>query len=121
MRYLTGFSSSNAALLVEPDGAATLYADFRYASRGREVEGVTFVEVSRYLIPALAEKLAGRTIAFEAARLPYSGFQMLEARRHLAGSRDRARRGAPRGEGRARRSTPSAARPRSPTGSSSCS
>ncbi len=79
VRYLTGFSSSNAALLVEPDGAATLYADFRYASRGREVEGVTFVEISRYLIPALAEKLAGRTIAFEAARLPYSGFQVLEA------------------------------------------
>ncbi len=79
LRYLTGFSSSNAALLVEPDGTATLYADFRYASRGREVEGVTFVEVSRYLIASLAERLAGRTIAFEAAHLQYSSVETLEA------------------------------------------
>src|SRR5262249_21435801 len=78
LRYLTGFSSSNAALLVEPDGAAMLYADFRYASRGREVDEVTFVEVSRYLVPSLAERLAGRTIAFEAVHLPYAGFQTLE-------------------------------------------
>jgi Xaa-Pro aminopeptidase len=27
--YLTGLSSSNAAVLVEPDGDATLYTDFR--------------------------------------------------------------------------------------------
>jgi Xaa-Pro aminopeptidase len=78
VRYLTGFSSSNAALLVEPDGSATLYADFRYASRGREVEGVTFVEVSRYLVSSLAEELAGRTVGFEAAHLPYAGFHTLE-------------------------------------------
>jgi len=78
IRYLTGFSSSNAAILVEPDGDATLYADFRYAKRGREVEGVTFVETSRYLLSAIAEMLAGRTIGFEAAYLPYSGFQTLE-------------------------------------------
>src|SRR5574340_570948 len=43
LRYLTGFRSSNAALLVEPDAGATLYSDFRYAKRAREVEGVTFV------------------------------------------------------------------------------
>ncbi len=79
LRYLTGFSSSNAALLVEPDGAATLFADFRYASRGREVEGVTFVEVSRYLVASLAERLAGRTIAFEAAHLQYSSVETLQA------------------------------------------
>jgi Xaa-Pro aminopeptidase len=78
VRYLTGFSSSNAALVVEPDGTATLYADFRYASRGREVEGVTFVEVSRYLVRSLAEKLAGRTIGFEASYLPYASFHTLE-------------------------------------------
>jgi Xaa-Pro aminopeptidase len=78
LRYLTGFSSSNAALLVEPGGAATLYADFRYASRGREVEGVTFVEVSRNLVSSLAEELAGRTIAFEAAHLQYAKVETLE-------------------------------------------
>ena len=41
--YLTGFDSSNAALLVDRDRAA-LFADFRYAEVGRSVEGVEFVE-----------------------------------------------------------------------------
>ena len=40
VRYLTGLDSSNSALLVEPDASATLFADFRYAARGRAVEGV---------------------------------------------------------------------------------
>ncbi len=31
VRYLTGLQSSNAAVLVDPAGAATLYTDFRYA------------------------------------------------------------------------------------------
>ena len=35
VRYLTGFSSSNAALLVASDGDATLFTDFRYARRRR--------------------------------------------------------------------------------------
>ena len=30
IRYLTGFETSNAALLVDPDGAARLFTDFRY-------------------------------------------------------------------------------------------
>ncbi|MBA3566910.1 MAG: aminopeptidase P family N-terminal domain-containing protein, partial [Actinobacteria bacterium] len=62
VRYLTGLQSSNAAVLVEPDGTATLYADFRYAVRGREVEGVTFVETARSLLPVIGELLAGRRI-----------------------------------------------------------
>jgi len=63
VRYLTGLSSSNSAVLVEPDATATLYADFRYAARGREVDGVTFVETARSLLPSIAELLAGRRIA----------------------------------------------------------
>ena len=78
LRYLTGFRSSNAALLVEPDGSATLYADFRYAERGREVEHVTFVETSRNLLAALADLLTGRTIAVEEAHLSHAGFRMLD-------------------------------------------
>jgi Xaa-Pro aminopeptidase len=77
VRYLTGFSSSNAALLVEPDASATLYSDFRYAERGREVEGVVFVETSRYLLPALAELLRGRRIGFEEVHLSYAGYRTL--------------------------------------------
>jgi Xaa-Pro aminopeptidase len=77
VRYLTGLASSNAAVLVEPDATATLFADFRYAARGREVEGVTFVEVPRNLLASLAEQLSGRRIAFEEANLPYAGYRVL--------------------------------------------
>ncbi len=77
VRYLTGLQSSNAAVLVEPDGSATLYADFRYATRGREVEGVTFVEVARNLLAAIGEQLSGRRIGFEEAQLPYAGYRAL--------------------------------------------
>jgi Xaa-Pro aminopeptidase len=77
VRYLTGLSSSNAALLVEPDGSATLYTDFRYAPRARQVEGVEVVETPRELLPAVAALLAGRRIAFEAEHLPYASYQAL--------------------------------------------
>ena len=77
VRYLTGLASSNAAVLVEPDGSATLFADFRYAQRAREVEGVTFVETARSLLPDIGERLAGRRIGFEEANLPYAGYRAL--------------------------------------------
>ena len=78
VRYLTGLESSNAAVLVEPDASATLYADFRYAARAGEVEGVTFVQTARSLLPAVGELLAGRRIAFEEAHLPFAGFRALQ-------------------------------------------
>jgi Xaa-Pro aminopeptidase len=77
VRYLTGLSSSNAAVLVEPDGSATLFADFRYAKRGREVEGVTFVETARSLLPDIGQHLAGRRVYFEEANLSYAGYRAL--------------------------------------------
>jgi Xaa-Pro aminopeptidase len=77
VRYLIGLQSSNAAVLVEPDATATLYADFRYAARGREVEGVTFVETARNLLPEIGALLAGRRIGFEEAHLPYVGYRAL--------------------------------------------
>jgi Xaa-Pro aminopeptidase len=77
VRYLTGLASSNAAVLVEPDGTATVFADFRYAARGRELEGVTFVATARNLLPAIGEQLAGRRVAFEEHNLPYAGYRAL--------------------------------------------
>ena len=77
VRYLTGLQSSNSAVLVEPDATATLYADFRYAARGREVDGVTFVETARNLLPEIGELLSGRRIGFEEAHLPYSAYRAL--------------------------------------------
>jgi Xaa-Pro aminopeptidase len=77
VRYLTGLQSSNAAVLVEPGGAATLYTDFRYASRARAVQGVEFVETPRGLIPALGELLSGRRIQFEEQHLPHAFYRAL--------------------------------------------
>jgi Xaa-Pro aminopeptidase len=77
VRYLTGFSSSNAALLVEPD-RVRLFSDFRYAEAARAVEGVEFVETRRSLLAALAEQLEGR-IGFEADAVSYAGWETLAA------------------------------------------
>jgi Xaa-Pro aminopeptidase len=78
VRYLTGLDSSNSALLVEPDGSATLFTDFRYAARGRAVPDVEFVETPRNLLVGVAEHLAGRRIAFEEANLPAVGLRLLQ-------------------------------------------
>jgi Xaa-Pro aminopeptidase len=77
VRYLTGLQSSNAAVLVEPDGSAALYTDFRYANRARELGGVEVVETARGLLPAIAELLAGRRILFEEQHLPHALYRAL--------------------------------------------
>jgi Xaa-Pro aminopeptidase len=76
IRYLCGFDSSNAALLVEP-GRARLFTDFRYIGSAREIEGVEAVETRRALVGHLAETLSGR-IGFETI-LPYEQFRTLES------------------------------------------
>ena len=73
--YLTGFDSSNAALLVEPD-RARLFTDFRYIESARAVEGVEAVQTARTLIGWLTEELDGR-IGFEANVLPWSFAEQL--------------------------------------------
>jgi Xaa-Pro aminopeptidase len=78
VRYLTGLDSSNSALLVEPDGSATLFTDFRYAPRARAVPGVDFVETPRNLLVGVAEHVTGRRIAFEETNLPYVGVRLLQ-------------------------------------------
>ena len=77
VRYLVGFSSSNAALCVEPE-RVRLFSDFRYAETARAVEGVEFVETKRSLIGALAELLEG-TVGFEADAVSYASWEVLRA------------------------------------------
>jgi Xaa-Pro aminopeptidase len=77
VRYLTGLQSSNSAVLVEPDGSATLYTDFRYANRARGLDGFEVGEVARSLIPAIGELLAGRRVLFEEQHLPYALYRSL--------------------------------------------
>jgi len=75
VRYLTGFSSSNAALLVEPE-RVRLFTDFRYVDAARAVEGVELVETKRSLVGALAELLEG-PIGFEADAVSYASWETL--------------------------------------------
>ena len=77
VRYLTGLQSSNAAVLVEPDGSATLYTDFRYANRARTLDGVEVVETARGLVPAIGELISGRRIQFEEQHLPHALYRAL--------------------------------------------
>ena len=77
VRYLSGLQSSNSAVLVEPDGSATLYTDFRYANRARSLDGVDVTEVARGLIPAVGALLSGRRIQFEEQHLPHALYRVL--------------------------------------------
>ena len=79
VRYLTGLASSNAAVLVDPAGDATLYTDFRYAEAASAVEGVAFQRTPRYVLAALAELLSGRRIAVEAKSLSLADADALRA------------------------------------------
>ena len=77
VRYLTGLASSNAVLLVAPDGTR-LYTDFRYLARAHEVEGVEVVQTRRDIYAELTELLEGR-LAFEPKALSYERYAMLTA------------------------------------------
>jgi Xaa-Pro aminopeptidase len=77
VRYLTGFASSNAALLIEPE-RVRLFSDFRYAEAARAVEGVEFVETKRSLVAALAELLEGK-VGFEADAVSHTAWETLKA------------------------------------------
>jgi Xaa-Pro aminopeptidase len=74
--YLTGFESSNAALLVAPTGTARLFTDFRYIDSAREAPGVEAELTKRSVLRDLAQQLTGR-LGFEADALPFSQHAVL--------------------------------------------
>ena len=78
VRYLIGFDSSNAALLVQPDGEATLYTDFRYADAARGVAGVDVQMTKRALLADVGPRLKGR-VQFEADVVSYLDWERLSA------------------------------------------
>jgi Xaa-Pro aminopeptidase len=75
VRYLLGFESSNAALLVDGE-RVLLFTDFRYVEAARSVEGVEVVLSPRSLVKTIAETLQG-TFAFEPSALTYDAWQTL--------------------------------------------
>jgi Xaa-Pro aminopeptidase len=76
--YLTGFASSNAALVVDPDGEPRLFTDFRYIENAEAVPGVQVELTKRSLVADLAERLTGR-LGFEADTLAYSQVETLRS------------------------------------------
>ena len=77
VRYLSGFASSNAALLVDED-RVQVFTDYRYAESARAVEGAEFVEAKRDLYQTLSERLSGR-IGFEGPSLSFERYSRLHA------------------------------------------
>ena len=77
VRYLSGLSSSNAALLVDEE-RVQLFTDFRYAESARTVEGAEFVDAKRDLFQTLSELLSG-PIGFEASSLSFERYSRLHA------------------------------------------
>ena len=75
LRYLTGFSSTNAVLLVEAE-RLRLFTDFRYAEGARALDGVEVEQTSRSVYADLATRLSGR-FAFEPYALVYARYRLL--------------------------------------------
>ena len=79
VRYLTGFESSNAALVVGRD-RVVLATDGRYVEAARAVAEVEVVQAERDLLWWLGTRLgelAGAPVAFEADHVTVAGFDSL--------------------------------------------
>ena len=74
--WLTGLDSTNAAVLVEPDGLR-IFTDFRYLEKARAT-GLEVVEIPRALFARLPELLPKR-VAFESESLVHASWAALNA------------------------------------------
>jgi Xaa-Pro aminopeptidase len=77
VRYLTGFRSSNAALLVEAK-RVRLCTDSRFTAVAKRVSGVEVVDIGRDLFAGLAELLVGE-VFFEAEAVTVAAFEKLHS------------------------------------------
>jgi hypothetical protein len=73
--YLSGFRSSNAALVVERE-RVRLFTDFRYREAAAGVEAVELVETPRSLVAGIGQNVEGR-VAFESATMTYANWRAL--------------------------------------------
>ncbi len=76
IRYLTGFTGSNAVLLVSATGDVTLATDGRYRKQIVDQTGEEAI-ISAEALDAIADHLKG-TVGFEAGNLSVSAFRRLE-------------------------------------------
>jgi Xaa-Pro aminopeptidase len=70
LRYLTGYTGSNALALLRADGSGQLFTDFRYATQVAEEVGDAFEceVVTGDLLEALARSLTGGRVGFDDTR-----------------------------------------------------
>jgi Xaa-Pro aminopeptidase len=66
VRYLSGFESTNAVLVVDPAGPTKLITDFRYIEAAGAVPGVEAVLAKPPLVRDIGRRFSG-TMWFEAA------------------------------------------------------
>jgi Xaa-Pro aminopeptidase len=89
IRYLSGFTGSNALLLVAPD-SQTLFTDPRYTIQaGQECRCAVRTVTGRTLQVAAAQLIRRKRlkkIGFEKARLSYEGYQLLKENLPLGAS-----------------------------------
>jgi len=81
VRYLTGFTGSNGAVLVLP-GEAIFFTDPRYAIQSRREISCRTQVCKGPILPAVAATVAARRtrrLGFEGAHLSYGGFDLLRA------------------------------------------
>jgi Xaa-Pro aminopeptidase len=78
IRWLTGFESSNVALVVDRE-RVRLFTDFRYAEAARRLEGVELVQVGRSLDADVAAATAPGPLGFEAPDVTYDRYETLRA------------------------------------------
>jgi len=77
VRWLTGFTGTNAVAVVGVDGARTFLTDFRYVERAEaEVDGFDRERGGRDLLGDAAKELTGR-VGFEDAHLPVRTWERL--------------------------------------------
>jgi Xaa-Pro aminopeptidase len=77
IRYLTGFTGSNALLLLFPK-AAVLYTDGRYRIQAAEETECKVKVVQGSLIPRVAKSLPRGRLGFEAAHLTFDAYRTLK-------------------------------------------
>lgn len=79
VRYLTGFTGSNAALLLTADGAATLATDGRYPTQAAQEAPDVALVVDRDVAAALASRAQVARLGFEEHVLTVSAYDALRA------------------------------------------
>src|SRR4051812_29450763 len=80
VRYLTGFTGSNAMALVTPD-STTLFTDPRYTLQASQETRAKLVVAKGPLLPRVAQTIKSKRlkrIGFEKARLSYEAWNSLK-------------------------------------------